>query len=72
MNGKGINSHTHLSKKDLSCCYGLLLNKEIASQLLIRCEDELSYYKGDLARVKIFGKWCNIPRKQVSTCLETC
>jgi len=42
------------------------LTKSEANSLFDWCEKNLDYFSGDLAKVKVFGKWHNIPRKQVS------
>lgn len=41
------------------------LSKPEANSLLDWFEKNIEYFSGDLARVKVFGKWHNIPRKQV-------
>uniref|UniRef100_A0A0K8T6M6 DNA oxidative demethylase ALKBH2 n=1 Tax=Lygus hesperus TaxID=30085 RepID=A0A0K8T6M6_LYGHE len=42
------------------------LTKKQADKLFDTLEDELEYFTGDLAKVKIFGKWRDIPREQVA------
>jgi alpha-ketoglutarate-dependent dioxygenase alkB family protein 2 len=41
------------------------LNKKEADVLFKRLESELVYYSGELTKVKVFGKWHDIPRQQV-------
>ena len=53
--------------ENLKLRYSLLYSKADARNLLEKCEQELVYNTGDLAKVKIFGKLIDIPRKQVST-----
>ncbi|GFR96800.1 DNA oxidative demethylase ALKBH2, partial [Elysia marginata] len=50
--------------ENLKLRYSLLYSKAEARGLLTRCEEELSYNTGNLAKVKIFGKLIDIPRKQ--------
>ncbi|XP_014276280.1 DNA oxidative demethylase ALKBH2 [Halyomorpha halys] len=42
------------------------LNKKFADELLFRLDSEIKYFTGDLSRVKVFGKWHNIPRQQAA------
>lgn len=51
---------------NLNLDYCLLFPKPQADRLLTECEKLLSYNQGQLARVNIFGKWHDIPRKQVA------
>lgn len=44
---------------------GKFLNKKVADELLFRLDSEIDYFTGELSRVKVFGKWHNIPRQQV-------
>ncbi|RUS79288.1 hypothetical protein EGW08_012943 [Elysia chlorotica] len=55
-----------IERENLSLRYGLLYSKSTAANLLCRCEKELQYNTGDLAKVKMFGKLIDIPRKQVA------
>lgn len=42
-----------------------------ANELFEELENELVYFTGNLARVKVFGKWHDIPRQQViKICLK--
>ncbi|XP_071941531.1 uncharacterized protein [Antedon mediterranea] len=52
--------------ENLDCDYLQLLDKGAADTLFKKCEEEIDYFTGDLAKVKVYGKWFNIPRKQVS------
>ena len=52
--------------ENLNCDYCRFLSKSKADDLLRECEDTLTYNTGDLAKVHIYGKWLDIPRKQVS------
>lgn len=55
-----------LQAEDLDCDYTLLYSKAEADALLLECEQTISYNTGQLARVQVFGKWHDIPRKQVA------
>ena len=62
-----------VTAEKLDCDYGLIYSREEGDKLLKMCEDEISYFTGQLSRVFVFGKWHDIPRKQVrkldiSTC----
>lgn len=50
---------------DLDFCSQFYL-KEEADELIRRLETDIEYFTGDLAKVFVFGKWHNVPRKQVS------
>ena len=54
-----------IQSDNLDCEYGLVYSREEALDLLQRCEEELSYFTGQLSKVFVFGKWHDIPRKQV-------
>lgn len=41
------------------------LEKESADKLFQSLERDLEYFPRDLSRVKVFGKWHDIPRKQL-------
>ncbi|KAK9503681.1 hypothetical protein O3M35_010190 [Rhynocoris fuscipes] len=42
------------------------LSKEQADQLYDLLEKEVEYFSGELAKVRVFGKWHEIPRQQVA------
>ncbi|XP_014243983.1 DNA oxidative demethylase ALKBH2-like [Cimex lectularius] len=50
---------------NLSYCHHFL-EPERATSLLKTLESELVYFSGDKAKIKIFGKWRDIPRQQVA------
>jgi len=54
-----------LTAENLNCDYVMLYTKHEADQLFQECSDILEYNTGHLAKVKVFGKWHDIPRKQV-------
>ncbi|XP_054749383.2 DNA oxidative demethylase ALKBH2-like [Lytechinus pictus] len=55
-----------ISRENLDCDYLHLYSKKEADILFQRCEESLDYFTGDLARIKVYGKWHDIPRKQVA------
>lgn len=54
-----------IKRINLDLDYTLLLPKLAATYLLQTLEEQVEYFTGDLARVKVFGKWHDLPRKQV-------
>lgn len=51
---------------NLKCDYGLLYSVVHADTIYHKCEKTFVYNTGVLAKIHIFGKWHNIPRKQVA------
>lgn len=41
------------------------LKKEVADKLFDTLENEVQYFSGDLTKIRVFGKWRDIPRQQV-------
>lgn len=56
-----------IKSENLDCDYVVIFRKSLADQILQECERELQYNTGDLAKVKLFGQWRDIPRRQVGT-----
>lgn len=54
-----------IKKENLDLDYVVLFPRPVATALLQALEEQVEYFTGDLARVKVFGKWHNLPRKQV-------
>ncbi|KAA0203924.1 hypothetical protein HAZT_HAZT003493 [Hyalella azteca] len=54
-----------ITAEHLNLDYAVVFPKIIAAKIFDALEKELEYFTGDLARVKVFGKWHDIPRKQV-------
>ncbi|XP_017269483.3 DNA oxidative demethylase ALKBH2 isoform X2 [Kryptolebias marmoratus] len=52
--------------EDLDCDYALLFTKGEADGLFTQLEEEVVYSTGDEAKVQVFGKVYNIPRKQAT------
>ncbi|XP_073972223.1 DNA oxidative demethylase ALKBH2-like [Rhodnius prolixus] len=42
------------------------LKKEVADKLFDTLENEVQYFSGDLTKIRVFGKWRDIPRQQVA------
>ncbi|XP_040010135.1 DNA oxidative demethylase ALKBH2 isoform X2 [Xiphias gladius] len=55
-----------IEAEGLDCDYALLFSKEEADQLFKQLEEELVYATGEEAKVQVFGKVYNIPRKQAT------
>lgn len=53
-------------RNNLDLDYTLLFPCDVADSLLQVLENELDYFTGDLAKIHIFGKWLDVPRKQVT------
>jgi hypothetical protein len=64
-NGAKSLSWRELRAENLVCDYCMLFNKSQADNIFEECEKLLTYNDGKLAQIKLFGKWINIPRKQV-------
>lgn len=56
----------NINAENLNLTYvsNFLSDKE-SHDLFLRLEQEITYLSGDLARVRVFGKWHNLPRQQV-------
>ncbi|NXW16321.1 ALKB2 demethylase, partial [Circaetus pectoralis] len=50
----------------LSCDYRLLFGKAEADEIFQQLEEEVEYFEGDMTKLHVFGKWHDIPRKQVT------
>ncbi|XP_063608860.1 DNA oxidative demethylase ALKBH2-like [Penaeus indicus] len=55
-----------IRRDNLDLQYTILFKNSIGQSLIKIFEKEFEYFTGNLARVKVFGKWCDIPRKQVT------
>ncbi|KAL4223357.1 Alpha-ketoglutarate-dependent dioxygenase alkB 2 [Mactra antiquata] len=56
----------HLKGQNLNCDYCVFFSKSCADEIFKECEKLLTYNEGQLAKVNLFGKWHDIPRKQVA------
>ncbi|XP_028851734.1 DNA oxidative demethylase ALKBH2 [Denticeps clupeoides] len=50
----------------LDCDYGLLFSREEADGLYSSLEQEVEYFSGDQAKVRVFGKLHSVPRQQAT------
>ncbi|XP_030755480.1 DNA oxidative demethylase ALKBH2-like [Sitophilus oryzae] len=55
-----------LTGEMLDVDYTVLFPKPLSETLMDRLEQIVEYYTGDLTKVKVFGKWHQIPRQQVA------
>ncbi|KAK3866887.1 hypothetical protein Pcinc_027597 [Petrolisthes cinctipes] len=53
-------------KSNLDLSHTILFSKGIANTVMELLEEEVVYFTGDLAKVQVFGRWHNIPRKQAT------
>ena len=61
-----VQTFNKIKSDNLDCDYGRVYTSDEALHYLQKCEEELTYFTGQLSKVFVFGKWHNIPRKQVS------
>ncbi|XP_073438702.1 DNA oxidative demethylase ALKBH2 [Dendrobates tinctorius] len=52
--------------ENLSCDYTFLFNKTEANELFQQLEKDIVYFTGEMSKVQVYGKWHNVPRKQVT------
>ena len=57
-------SWTTVNHDNLNINYAVIFNKKTCQQIFRDLEDEIEYFTGELAEVKVFGKTYPIPRKQ--------
>ncbi|KAK1160116.1 DNA oxidative demethylase ALKBH2-like [Acipenser oxyrinchus oxyrinchus] len=55
-----------IEAEGLDCDYTLLFHRLQADSHFQQLEKEVEYFSGDLAKVQVFGKFHNIPRKQAT------
>ncbi|KAF3850846.1 hypothetical protein F7725_012618 [Dissostichus mawsoni] len=55
-----------IEAEELDCDYALLFSKEEADNLFKQLEEEVVYSTGEEAKVQVFGKVYDIPRKQAT------
>ncbi|XP_021561765.1 DNA oxidative demethylase ALKBH2 [Carlito syrichta] len=56
----------HIRAEGLDCSYTVLFGQAEADEIFRTLERDVEYFTGMLARVQVFGKWHNVPRKQVT------
>ncbi|XP_067911650.1 DNA oxidative demethylase ALKBH2 [Heterodontus francisci] len=59
-------SWKRLRAEGLNCDYTKIFTKSEADDIFLQLEKVVEYFSGDQTRVQVFGKWHNIPRKQVT------
>ena len=59
-----VTSWTHINENNLNISYAVILTSDECKDIFAKLEEELEYYSGSLAQVKIFGKTHPIPRQQ--------
>ncbi|XP_069788805.1 DNA oxidative demethylase ALKBH2 [Narcine bancroftii] len=59
-------SWKQIRDEGLNCDYTKLFPKPEADDVFLELEKVLEYFSGDFTKVQVFGKWHNIPRKQVT------
>ncbi|XP_065746564.1 DNA oxidative demethylase ALKBH2 [Phocoena phocoena] len=68
--GNGVHSAglswRHIAAEGLDCDYTVLFGKAEADEIFQELEKEVEYFTGALARIQVFGKWHNVPRKQAT------
>lgn len=55
-----------ITRENLDCSMLQLYSKLEADLLLEECESSIDYYSSNLTKIKVFGKYHSIPRKQVA------
>lgn len=55
-----------INTENLKLKYTKIFSKSTADNIFQKLEEQVEYFSGDLLKVKVYGKWHNIPRKQVS------
>ena len=55
---------TDVTRDNLNISYAVVLNNSSCQKMFDNLEDEIEYFKGELAMVKVFGKVHPIPRQQ--------
>lgn len=55
-----------IMREGLDLDYMRFFGKSTADYVFRRLESEVEYFTGDLLKIRVYGKWRTIPRKQVS------
>ena len=55
---------THVQRNNLNISFAVVLEELSCEKLFDNLESEIEYFKGELATVKVFGKYHPIPRQQ--------
>lgn len=54
-----------INNENLHLDYTKIFNGSLASKIFQRLESEITYFPEQFLKVNVFGKWHEIPRKQV-------
>uniref|UniRef100_A0A6I8Q8D4 DNA oxidative demethylase ALKBH2 n=2 Tax=Xenopus tropicalis TaxID=8364 RepID=A0A6I8Q8D4_XENTR len=54
-----------IQAENLNCDYTSLFSKNEADDIFQQLEKDIVYFSGNLSQVMVYGKWHNVPRKQV-------
>ncbi|XP_030316771.1 DNA oxidative demethylase ALKBH2 isoform X3 [Calypte anna] len=49
----------------LDCDYRMLFGKAEADEIFRQLEEQVEYFEGEMTKLHVFGKWHDIPRKQI-------
>ena len=55
---------TEVNRDNLNISYAVVLSKASCQKMFDKLEEEIEYFQGELAMVKVFGKCHPIPRQQ--------
>ncbi|KAF8785227.1 DNA oxidative demethylase ALKBH2 like protein [Argiope bruennichi] len=55
-----------ITGENLKLRYAEIFSRSSSKHIMTRLEKEVEYYSGDLLKVRVYGKWHEIPRKQVA------
>ena len=55
-----------ICRDDLLVRYSVIFPSNLCSKYLRNLEKEINYLSGDMSKVKVFGKWHDIPRKHTA------
>ena len=55
---------THVKRHNLNISFAVVLDRVFCEKMFYNLEEEIEYFTGELAKVKVFGKSHPIPRQQ--------
>ncbi|XP_053938490.1 DNA oxidative demethylase ALKBH2 [Cuculus canorus] len=64
--GSGQPLWQEIRAEGLCCDYRLLFGRAEADEIFQQLEEEVEYFEGEMTKLHVFGKWHDIPRKQVT------
>jgi len=59
-------SWEEIKRENLSLSLKVIFTKTECLDIFHKLEEEIEYLSGDLAKVRVFGKWHNLPRQQAA------